>query len=93
MFRCFLSDTIISIILWLFKLEIKLNNKELICNVLTQISKQPHISKFLSLILRHKPATIKIELDKNGWTNVKSLIEKSNIYGIQFDSRNIKHSL
>ena len=49
-----------------------------------------HISKFLSLILRHKPATIKIELDKNGWTNVKSLIEKSNIYGIQFDLEILK---
>lgn len=34
------------------------------------------ISKFLSLILRHDPAKIGIELDENGWANVKELIEK-----------------
>ena len=33
-------------------------------------------SKFLSLILRHKPATIGIELDQNGWAVVSELIEK-----------------
>lgn len=31
-------------------------------------------SKFLSLILRHKPDTIKIKLDKNGWANVDELL-------------------
>jgi putative RNA 2'-phosphotransferase len=35
------------------------------------------ISKHLSYVLRHKPESIGIELDKNGWTNIKSLIEKS----------------
>jgi putative RNA 2'-phosphotransferase len=34
------------------------------------------ISKFLSLVLRHKPETIGIELDENGWTDVTLLIEK-----------------
>lgn len=34
------------------------------------------IGKFLSLVLRHDPARIGIELDENGWTNVQELIEK-----------------
>ncbi len=37
-----------------------------------------HNSKFLSLILRHRPETIGIELDENGWADVKELIEKMN---------------
>ena len=35
------------------------------------------ISKFLSLILRHKPETIDLKLDENGWADVKELLEKS----------------
>ncbi len=35
-------------------------------------------SKFLSLILRHKPETIGITLDEQGWVNVELLIEKYN---------------
>lgn len=35
------------------------------------------ISKFLSLILRHKPETINLILDENGWANVEELITKS----------------
>lgn len=31
-------------------------------------------SKFLSLILRHKPETIGISLDEHGWANVEELI-------------------
>lgn len=31
-------------------------------------------SKFLSLILRHKPEVIGIELDEHGWANVEELI-------------------
>ena len=31
-------------------------------------------SKFLSLILRHKPEVIGITLDKNGWAEVSELI-------------------
>lgn len=32
------------------------------------------VSKFLSLILRHKPEEIGIQLDKHGWANVDELI-------------------
>jgi len=33
-------------------------------------------SKFISLILRHKPETIGITLDEHGWANVAELIER-----------------
>lgn len=35
-------------------------------------------SKYISLILRHKPETIGISLDEHGWANVKDLIEGVN---------------
>ena len=35
------------------------------------------ISKFLSLILRHTPQTIGLQLDENGWADVEELIRKS----------------
>ncbi|MBS1636684.1 MAG: RNA 2'-phosphotransferase [Bacteroidetes bacterium] len=39
-----------------------------------------HISKFLSLILRHKPEEIGIHMDANGWVSVDELIEKCNTH-------------
>ena len=42
------------------------------------------ISKFLSLILRHQPEKIKLDLDKNGWASVEELITKSKNNGISF---------
>lgn len=33
------------------------------------------ISKFLSMILRHHPETIGIQLDEHGWANVEALIK------------------
>jgi putative RNA 2'-phosphotransferase len=50
-----------------------------------------HISKFLSLVLRHQPETIGIELNQNGWTDFDLLIEKSNNYGMKFDIETLKH--
>lgn len=35
-------------------------------------------SKFLSLVLRHQPEIINLQLDENGWANVDELIEKAN---------------
>lgn len=34
-----------------------------------------NVSRFISLILRHKPEIINIKLDKNGWANVQELIQ------------------
>ena len=36
------------------------------------------ISKFLSLVLRHKPETVPINLDENGWADVEILLETIN---------------
>jgi len=43
------------------------------------------LSKFLSLVLRHKPQTIGLELDKQGWTAVDTLIAKMNANGKSID--------
>ena len=40
------------------------------------------ISKFLSLVLRHKPETIGIKISEDGWVNVNELIKKFNDYTI-----------
>lgn len=49
------------------------------------------ISKFLSLVLRHKPETIGIELDKSGWTDVSTLIEKANTANVPLSFELLKH--
>ncbi len=38
------------------------------------MSKDKDTSKFISLILRHKPEVIGITLDEHGWANVDELI-------------------
>jgi len=38
-------------------------------------------SKFLSYVLRHKPESIGISLDENGWVNVTELLEASRSAG------------
>jgi putative RNA 2'-phosphotransferase len=40
-----------------------------------------HISKLMSLVLRHKPETIGLSLDEKGWANVTELIRKINEQG------------
>ena len=37
-------------------------------------------SKFISLILRHKPETIGISLDEHSWADVQELIAGINAY-------------
>ncbi len=44
-----------------------------------------NISKFLSLVLRHKPEEIGVSMDAQGWVNVDELLEKSIASGIQLD--------
>lgn len=41
------------------------------------------VSKFLSLVLRHKPETIGITLDENGWVSVEELLEAMHKNGKQ----------
>jgi putative RNA 2'-phosphotransferase len=35
------------------------------------------VSKYLSYILRHRPDTIKLQLDQEGWAEINELIEKT----------------
>ncbi len=48
------------------------------------------ISKFLSLVLRHKPETIGIDLDVNGWTDTDILLTKLNQNGWSIDFKTLK---
>jgi putative RNA 2'-phosphotransferase len=43
------------------------------------------LSKFLSLVLRHKPENIGITLSNAGWVDTAELIEKMNAYGKEFN--------
>lgn len=45
------------------------------------------ISKFLSLVLRHKPGTIGLSLDQGGWARVDELIVASKRSGVPLDER------
>ncbi len=49
------------------------------------------ISKFLSLVLRHKPETIGLELEANGWVAVETLLRKMNDFGKQIDLATLTH--
>ena len=44
-------------------------------------NKSVNLSRFLSMILRHKPQVIGVNLDKNGWCSVNELLVKMNAYG------------
>jgi putative RNA 2'-phosphotransferase len=47
--------------------------------------KEKDISKFLSLVLRHQPQTLGIELDPQGWTPVEGLLQKLRHRGMSVD--------
>ena len=47
--------------------------------------KLKQISKFMSLVLRHKPETIGLILNENGWANVQEMIDKMNATGADAD--------
>ena len=51
---------------------------------------EKHISKLLSLVLRHQPQTLGIHLDQQGWTDVQILIEKINKKGIAFNVEDLQ---
>jgi putative RNA 2'-phosphotransferase len=48
------------------------------------------ISKFLSLILRHKPEIVGLTLEKNGWVSVEKLIKACADYGKPFTMTELK---
>ena len=49
------------------------------------------ISKFLSLVLRHKPESIGIVLDDNGWADVSTLIDKVNQTDISLNIEKLRY--
>ncbi|NSL86421.1 RNA 2'-phosphotransferase [Chitinophaga solisilvae] len=48
------------------------------------------LSKFLSLILRHSPQTIGLQLDANGWADVATLITLANGKGKRFSGKDLE---
>jgi putative RNA 2'-phosphotransferase len=49
------------------------------------------MSKFLSLVLRHKPETIGLTLDENGWANTENLIQKMTQNGFEISPDILAH--
>ena len=49
------------------------------------MGKLDKLSKFLSLVLRHKPDEANITLDEHGWANVKELLSGMNETGRKID--------
>jgi putative RNA 2'-phosphotransferase len=49
-----------------------------------------NISKFLSLVLRHEPQSIGIELDAGGWVAVDDLIAQARRAGVAFDDDTLR---
>jgi len=49
------------------------------------------ISRFISLVLRHKPETIDLILDDNGWANIDELIIKMNKHGFELTIDTLNH--
>ncbi|KAA2244911.1 RNA 2'-phosphotransferase [Chitinophaga agrisoli] len=52
---------------------------------------QKTISKFLSLILRHSPETINLQLDENGWADVQELLAKAAQHGQRFSLEELEN--
>ena len=48
-----------------------------------------HISKFLSLVLRHQPDYINLQLNENGWAEVTQLIEKAKTRQVNFSLKEL----
>ena len=49
------------------------------------------LSKFLSFVLRHKPETIGLVLDAEGWAGIDDLIAKANAAGTRFTRNDLLH--
>lgn len=48
------------------------------------------LSKFMSLVLRHQPEHIGIELDEQGWTDIATLLEKAAHKGVRMDMQTLE---
>ena len=52
--------------------------------------KDKELSKRLSFILRHRPDSIGIVLDENGWTNIDVLVNRMNLKGFSVSRADIE---
>ena len=48
------------------------------------------LSKFLSLVLRHKPEEIGIKLDESGWVSVQELLDACAKHGVELDPHKLQ---
>ena len=48
-------------------------------------------SKFLSLVLRHQPETIGIELDESGWVETEVLLSALESHGKRMSRETLEH--
>ena len=48
------------------------------------------LSKFISLVLRHKPEQIGLTLDPNGWADVDELLAKANSANVALDLKQLQ---
>ncbi|MDP5172116.1 MAG: RNA 2'-phosphotransferase [Bacteroidia bacterium] len=55
------------------------------------LQEEKKISKFLSLVLRHKPEVIGVELTDQGWVDVALLIAKVNEFGRALDLDTLRY--
>lgn len=53
-------------------------------------ARKKSIGKFLSLILRHEPSKIGIQLDANGWADIEELIQKCGKYRVSFTRKELE---
>ena len=54
-------------------------------------NKVRNTSKFLSLVLRHQPQTIGIQLDRAGWTSIDQLIDAASHSGRMISREQLEH--
>ncbi len=57
----------------------------------TQLKPNSKLSKFLSLILRHKPEVVGLALDPQGWVSIDVLIAKCSKAGTRFKREELLH--
>ncbi|PHN02852.1 RNA 2'-phosphotransferase [Flavilitoribacter nigricans] len=55
-----------------------------------QDPKLKHLGKFLSLVLRHKPEVIGIQLDPRGWVDVQTLLTQCLAHGKAIDEATLQ---
>lgn len=67
-------------------LDEKGNRKKKLFSDLRMDQKLVKISKFLSLVLRHRPETIGLTLDAGGWADVTELLAAAQRAGVALDS-------